>query len=90
MCESFPRLLSSSRRSLCPLSSFVGSVDACAKDHGGKKLSKSEVKPMAPKPDGNLKVFVYEKSGGFIGVDLKYEKELSELGSDERKTVGKN
>lgn len=44
---------------------------------------------MDAKPDGNSKVFVYEKSGGFIGVDLKYEKNLSELGSDERKQLEK-
>lgn len=71
------------------LSSFVGSVDACAKDDGVKKQTKSEPKPMDAKPDGNSKVFVYEKSGGFIGVDLKYEKDLSELGSDERKQLEK-
>lgn len=71
------------------LSSFVDSVDACAKDGGAKKQSKSELKPMDSKPDGNSKVFVYEKSGGFIGVDLKYEKDLAELASDERKQLEK-
>ncbi len=71
------------------LSSFVGSADACAKDHGAGKHTKTEPKPMDPKPDGNSKVFVYEKSGGFIGVDLKYEKDLSELSADERKQLEK-
>lgn len=72
------------------LSSFVGGVDACAKDHLDKKKHvNSETKPMDAKPDGNSKVFVYEKSGGFIGVDLKYEKDLSQLSSDERKQLEK-
>ena len=44
---------------------------------------------MDAKPDGNSKVFVYEKTGGFIGVDLKYEKNLSELSSDERQKLEK-
>ena len=37
----------------------------------------------------NSKVFVFEKSGGFIGADLKYEKNLSELSSDERQKLEK-
>ena len=83
---------------LLSLSSFVGSLDAFAKDAGGKKKSfakddgskkqtKSEPKPMDAKPDGNSRVFTYLKTGGFIGVDLKYEKNLAELGSDERQKL---
>lgn len=71
------------------LSSFVGAVDACAKDDGAKKKVNSESKPMDAKPDGNSKIFVYEKSGGFIGVHQKYEKDLAELSSDQRSQLEK-
>lgn len=76
------------------LSSFVVAVDARAKSDGAKKPVKSEskqmdAKPVDAKPDGNSKVFVFQKSGGFIGVDLKYEKDLAQLSSDERKQLEK-
>jgi hypothetical protein len=76
---------------------------ACAKDELAKqqeskaakqeqkadKQHQSESKTMDSKPDAHLKVFVFTQTGGFIGVNRKYEKPLSELSEAERNQLEK-
>ncbi len=51
--------------------------------------SKAEKKPVDSKPDANARVFIYKQTGGFIGAHRKYEKNLADLGSDERRKLEK-
>ena len=44
---------------------------------------------MDPKPDGKSKIFIYKQTGGFIGVNRKYEKDLAEISSSDRQKLEK-
>lgn len=64
---------------------FIGLIDAYASDGGVKtQPRKTEPKPVDAKPDANAKVFIYKQTGGFIGVNRKYEQNLADLSSGDR------
>jgi hypothetical protein len=81
---------------------FTLQTEACAKDElanqedkatkqeqKADKQHKSESKSMDSKSDVHLQVFVFTQTGGFIGVNRRYEKPLSELSEDERNQLEK-
>lgn len=72
----------SAKHIVSPAKSEVKQVESKSGD--GKSDAKADVKP-----DGDAKVFTYKQTGGFIGVNRKYEKNLADLPGDERQKLEK-
>jgi hypothetical protein len=80
--------------SVLALSGLILQTEACAKDKTAKLEKKSEPKrPMDSKPDSkpsaNSKTFIFTQTGGFMAINKKYEKQLSNLHTDERNELEK-
>lgn len=71
--------------------SLTGTVKAFARDGRSKNhiAAKNETKPESKPVDANknAKVFIYKQTGGFIGVNRKYERNLADMGSEERQKL---
>ena len=73
------------------VSSFIGTAEASSDKSknclAAKSETRSESKPVDA--DKNAKVFIYRQTGGFIGVNRKYEKNRADMGSEERQKLEK-